>query len=155
MSPAQVFFMLCSLVTFCLLCHGTVNVSDGDRRPPDKRSFAGCCVYFVILPSLSLSSISGAGERRFRSLSGGQVYTPCKVGKKGLEQAALQLFKGNTGALTRPNIYLRPQPGHAHPRVQPLYRVPVPHAGRWISRAPQFGLDRGGLSVNAAPKRII
>lgn len=55
-SLPQVFYLcFAHLSPSCLLCHGTVNVSDGDRSPPDKRSYTGCRVYFVILPSLSLS----------------------------------------------------------------------------------------------------
>lgn len=52
----QVFYLcFAHLSPSCLLCHGTVNLSDGDRSPPDKPSYTGCRVYFVILPSLSLS----------------------------------------------------------------------------------------------------
>lgn len=108
----QVFYLcFAHLSPWCLLCHGTVNVSDGDSSPPDERSSTGCRVYFVILPSLSLSvsSISGAGERASLSffIWWPSLHTLARR-EKGLRQTTLQLFKGNSSTLTRPNIYLRP-----------------------------------------------
>lgn len=85
--PQQCYLCFAHLSPHYLLCHGTVNVSDGDRAT-GKDLLHLFCVYFVILPSRFLLHLSEAS--RAESLSGSQVYTLER--ERGFKQTASLLL---------------------------------------------------------------
>lgn len=84
----QGYFCFAHLSPYCLLCHGTVNVSDSDRScwtssPP-------FVLYLFCYPSLALSLHLWEASST-QSLSGSQVYT--LEGEKGFKQTASLLLR--------------------------------------------------------------
>lgn len=123
----QGYFCFAHLSPYCLLCHGTVNVSDSDRSCWTS-SFI--CFVFILLsfPHSFSSSLGGEQHPVF-------IWQPSLHTGRGerLQTNSFATLKVNTGSLTRPNIYLSPPPNPDHPSVQLFFHLAVPHASRWIS----------------------